>query len=75
MASPDPQNISVAPPSDQPPPTDTKGKTPNPNKGSNKGKKAGSAAPLGPLPAFIEERNKIWDEYKKKHEEELSSMY
>jgi threonyl-tRNA synthetase len=70
-------NISVAPPADQPNPAPAKDdKKKNPNKANpNSNKKKSGAVPLGPLPAFVEERAKIWDEYKKKRDEELSSMY
>lgn len=37
--------------------------------------KAHSFPPLGPLPDFIDVRVKIWDEYKKKHEEAVKSMF
>lgn len=73
-------NINVAPPAQeqhkaekQQHKGDNKGKAPNPNK-ANPNKKKSGPVPLGPLPAFIDERIKIWDEYKKKREEELSSM-
>jgi threonyl-tRNA synthetase len=72
------QKINVAAPSDQPAAKADKGKG-NPNKANNnKNKKSGPAAaaapPLGPLPAFIDERIKIWDEYKTKHEEWISKL-
>lgn len=53
------------------------------NKGAQKGqnKKGGEGAKKGdtkkkapvPLPAFIEERQKLWDSVKQQHEEELKS--
>ena len=44
-------------------------------KSSKSNKKKSEQVPLGPLPAFVDERIKIWDEYKSKREEELNSMY
>lgn len=42
--------------------------------GGGKGKKPAASASLPPPPAWVEDRVKIWDEYKKKQDEHIKSM-